>query len=91
MAEGFLPGQQVVRSEFVLGGRKVDLKKLTCPVLNIFATDDHIIPPATSRALGGVVGNNEGLQRAGAARRSHRRLRGRQIAKPPALASPTGC
>ena len=51
----FYQDNKLVRSEFVLGGRKVDLKRLTCPVLNIFATDDHIIPPATSRA-GGVSG-----------------------------------
>ena len=47
---------KLVRSEFELGGRKVDLKQLKCPVLNVFAKDDHIIPPATSQALGGVVG-----------------------------------
>lgn len=50
---------KLVRSEFVLDGRKVDLKKLTCPVLNVFAKDDHIIPPATSQALGGVAGTTD--------------------------------
>ena len=30
----------------------VKLENLTMPVLNIFACHDHIVPPATSRALG---------------------------------------
>ena len=30
-----------------------------CPVLNVFALDDHIIPPDTSRALGAKVGSTD--------------------------------
>jgi poly(3-hydroxyalkanoate) synthetase len=29
------------------------------PVLNVFAKDDHIIPPATSQALGAHVGTKD--------------------------------
>ena len=29
------------------------------PVLNVFAKDDHIIPPATSQALGAKVGTKD--------------------------------
>jgi polyhydroxyalkanoate synthase len=29
------------------------------PVLNVFAKDDHIIPPATSQALGKKVGSKD--------------------------------
>jgi poly[(R)-3-hydroxyalkanoate] polymerase subunit PhaC len=50
---------KLVRSEFVLGGRKVELKNITAPVLNVFAKDDHIIPPATSQALNGKIGTND--------------------------------
>ncbi|HEX8664564.1 MAG TPA: class III poly(R)-hydroxyalkanoic acid synthase subunit PhaC [Beijerinckiaceae bacterium] len=50
---------KLVRSEFVLGGRTVDLKKITAPVLNVFAKDDHIIPPATSQALNGKIGTDD--------------------------------
>ena len=32
-----------------LGGRTVDLRNVTSPVLNIFAQTDHIIPARTSR------------------------------------------
>jgi polyhydroxyalkanoate synthase len=50
---------KLVRSEFILGGRKVDLKNITAPVLNVFAKDDHIIPPATSQALDGKIGTDD--------------------------------
>jgi polyhydroxyalkanoate synthase subunit PhaC len=50
---------KLVRNELELGGRTVDLGNITCPVLNVFAKDDHIIPPATSQALGGKVGTSD--------------------------------
>ena len=43
---------KLVKGELELGGRRVDLKNITMPVLNVFAKDDHIIPPATTQALG---------------------------------------
>ena len=51
VADEPLQGQRAGRGEFELGGRKVDLADITMPVLNIFAKDDHIIPPKTSQAL----------------------------------------
>jgi polyhydroxyalkanoate synthase subunit PhaC len=50
---------KLVKNELELGGRPVDLRNITCPVLNVFAKDDHIIPPATSQALGGKVGTSD--------------------------------
>ncbi len=50
---------RLIRSEFVLGGRKVELRNLTMPVLNIYAQDDHIIPPPTVRVLGGKLGTED--------------------------------
>jgi polyhydroxyalkanoate synthase len=47
---------RLVAGTFELNGRTVDLKKLTMPVLNIYALDDHIIPPASSQALKRFVG-----------------------------------
>jgi polyhydroxyalkanoate synthase len=37
------------------GGQMVDLAAISVPVLNIFATGDHIVPPPCSRALGRFV------------------------------------
>ena len=50
---------RLARNELELGGRRVDLRAVTMPVLNVYAKDDHIIPPATSRALGGLVGTED--------------------------------
>ena len=50
---------KLVKNEFELGGRKVDLRRITMPVLNIYAHEDHIIPPQTSRALGPLVGTKD--------------------------------
>ena len=50
---------KLVKGEFMLSGRRVDLSLLTAPVLNVFALNDHIIPPTCSRALGQHVGTSD--------------------------------
>ncbi len=40
---------KLINNEWELGGRNVDLRQVTMPVLNIYASGDHIIPPKTSR------------------------------------------
>lgn len=42
---------RLVKGEFELGGRKVDLKNIDMPVLNIYAEQDHLVPPACSMPL----------------------------------------
>ncbi len=46
---------ELTRGEFEVTGRKVDLTKIACPVLNIYAEQDHIIPVSCSKALGRFV------------------------------------
>ena len=50
---------KLVRNEWELDGERVDLGRITMPVLNVFAQDDHIIPPATSRALAAKVNSSD--------------------------------
>jgi polyhydroxyalkanoate synthase len=50
---------KLVKGEFTLGGVKVDLKQLKMPVLNVFAEEDHIIPPKSSQALKKQVGTRD--------------------------------
>jgi len=50
---------KLIKGEFELDGRKVDLANITMPVLNIFAAHDHIIPPPCSEALGRYVGSED--------------------------------
>jgi polyhydroxyalkanoate synthase len=52
----FFKENRLVRDELVLGGRPVLLKNITRPVLNIFATKDHLVPPSASVPLGAHVG-----------------------------------
>lgn len=42
-----------------IGGRAVDLRRVDMPVLNIYASEDHLVPPDASRALGGLVGGDD--------------------------------
>ncbi|MEO1495140.1 MAG: class III poly(R)-hydroxyalkanoic acid synthase subunit PhaC, partial [Pseudomonadota bacterium] len=42
----------LVEGRFAPTGQPVDLAAISVPVLNIFATGDHIVPPPCSRALG---------------------------------------
>jgi polyhydroxyalkanoate synthase subunit PhaC len=50
---------RLIRGELELGGRRVDLRDVAMPVLNIYAQDDHIIPPPTVRVLGGRLGTGD--------------------------------
>ena len=46
---------RLVNGEFEICGEKIDLKNISCPVLNIYAEQDHIIPVSCSKALGKFV------------------------------------
>lgn len=46
---------RLVEGRFELDGRKVDLKTIACPVLNIYALRDHIVPVSCSTPLGEFV------------------------------------
>ncbi len=41
----------LVNDALSIGSHRVDLRQLSMPVLNIYARDDHLVPPAASRAL----------------------------------------
>jgi polyhydroxyalkanoate synthase len=50
---------QLIKGEFTLGGRKVDLKNITMPVLNMFGEQDHLVPPECSRPLSDLVSSQD--------------------------------
>jgi polyhydroxyalkanoate synthase len=52
-------GNKLVRNELVLGDRTVDLRSITMPVLNIYATGDTIIPVSCSRGVGRHFGTKD--------------------------------
>ena len=45
-----------------IGGKAVSLKNITLPVLNIFAEQDHLVPPSASRPLGEHIGTKDYTQ-----------------------------
>ena len=49
----------LVKGAVKIGGQTVDLARITVPVLNIYARDDHLVPPDSSRALEGCVGSRD--------------------------------
>ena len=50
---------RLIKGELEISGELVDLENLRMPVLNIYATNDHIIPPPCSRALEKYVGTTD--------------------------------
>ena len=55
----FYQGNAFVAGTARIGGRPVDLGFVGMPVLNIYAEQDHLVPPAASRALRGLVGTED--------------------------------
>ena len=43
----------------MLGNKEVSLKNITCPILNVFAEQDHLVPPDASKALKGLSGSKD--------------------------------
>jgi polyhydroxyalkanoate synthase len=50
-AKALFQENRLIKGELQIAGRNVDLQRITMPVLNIYATEDHIVPPAASLAL----------------------------------------
>jgi len=55
----FYQQNRMYKGDLVLGGRRVALGNITCPVLVIGAKQDYIVPPACSRALTDIVGSTD--------------------------------
>jgi polyhydroxyalkanoate synthase len=50
---------RLIRNELEIGGRRVDLRALRMPILNLIGKRDHLVPPAASRALATQVGSKD--------------------------------
>jgi len=49
----------LVKGTVKIGDDTVDLENITVPILNIYARDDHLVPPDSSKALGGCVSSKD--------------------------------
>ncbi|MCX6311607.1 MAG: class III poly(R)-hydroxyalkanoic acid synthase subunit PhaC [Bacteroidetes bacterium] len=50
---------KLAKGELELGGQKVNLKNVTMPLLNIYASEDHLVPPAATIPLNELVGTKD--------------------------------
>jgi len=55
----FYKENRLTRGTLQIGGKLVDLKQVTMPVLNIYATQDHIVPPPASTCLQELIGSTD--------------------------------
>jgi polyhydroxyalkanoate synthase len=55
----FYQNNSLITGEVEIGNTKIDLANITCPVLNIYALQDHLVPPAASTPLGGLVSSDD--------------------------------
>jgi polyhydroxyalkanoate synthase len=60
----FFQENRLIRGELLLNGKPVLLKNVRCPLFNIYAAHDHLVPPSASVPLGAHVGSEcyESLQ-----------------------------
>ena len=55
----FVKENRLMKGGLAIGGRAVDLQQVTMPVLNIYALQDHLVPPAASKPLEQLVGTSD--------------------------------
>jgi polyhydroxyalkanoate synthase len=55
----FYQHNKLLKGEVQIGDEMVDLGNITCPVLNIYALQDHLVPPDASKALNGKTGSDD--------------------------------
>ena len=58
-AKQFYQENGLVKGTVKIGDDTVDLQNITIPVMNIYARDDHLVPPDSSKALGGCVSSKD--------------------------------
>lgn len=57
--QDFYQGNKLIKGEVRIGEQRVDLRNITMPVLNLYAEQDHLVPPASSLALQQYVGTTD--------------------------------
>ena len=55
----FFQENRLARGELEIRGAPVKLENIKLPVLNVYATADHLVPPDSSIALGKLVGSKD--------------------------------
>ncbi|MFZ1539143.1 MAG: class III poly(R)-hydroxyalkanoic acid synthase subunit PhaC [Chromatiaceae bacterium] len=58
-AKDFFQQNKLINGGLQIGDHEISLSNITCPVLNIYALQDHLVPPDASRALAGRTGSKD--------------------------------
>ncbi len=58
-AKDFFQHNKLIEGEVVIGDQRVNLRNVTMPVLNVYASQDHLVPPAASRVLANHCGSRD--------------------------------
>jgi polyhydroxyalkanoate synthase len=53
----FYQGNKLIQGQVEIGKKRVILEKIHIPILNIYAEQDHLVPPASSLALEKYIAN----------------------------------
>jgi len=49
----------LIKGELEIAGKKVDLERIDMPILNIYAEQDHLVPPSSSKPFGDFVSSKD--------------------------------
>jgi polyhydroxyalkanoate synthase len=55
----FYQGNRLIKGAIKIGEKRVDLGNIRIPILNIYAEQDHLVPPASSLALEKYIGTQD--------------------------------
>ena len=55
----FYQQNRIMKNTVIIGDERVDYKAVDCPILNLFGSYDHLVPPDSSRAIKKVVGSKD--------------------------------
>jgi len=55
----FYQDNNLIKAGVKIGDKTVNLEDITVPILNIYARDDHLVPPDASKALAGCVSSTD--------------------------------
>jgi polyhydroxyalkanoate synthase len=54
-----LQKNRLIKNQLVIGGKKVDLRKIRCPVLNVYGEKDYLAPSSSTKPLSSAVGSKD--------------------------------
>ncbi|MBA4392695.1 MAG: class III poly(R)-hydroxyalkanoic acid synthase subunit PhaC [Desulfobacca sp.] len=55
----FLQKNLLIKNQLILNGQKVDLRTITCPLLNMFGEKDYLAPPSSAKPLSKATGSKD--------------------------------